>query len=335
MITIYILLLVLTLWGFSFRAKEFNTEYIGKEQTNAVKGIFIVTVFVRHIIPYMHKAGFDFSYWGDNLCQKIDKSMGQLIVVMFLFYSGYGVMESIKKKGEAYVDSMPRKRILKTLGNFDIAILFFIIAGLLVGREFNLADTLLAFTGWTSVGNSNWYIFVILLCYTAVWVSFKYSRWWMSIILTSLAIVILSLTKNTWWYNTMLSFPAGLVYSKYKPQIEQYVHSRYWSSLIVCLFSFLFLFKVQFEAFGVRDNLMSIAFAAFFVILSMKIKVGNKALNWLGKNLFPLYIYQRIPMYVLATIYGGILASDYPLCYIALCFVITLLFGRLFKYFSL
>lgn len=43
------------------------------------------------------------------------KSAGQLIVVMFLFYSGYGVMESVRSKGTAYIKSIPFKRVLSTL----------------------------------------------------------------------------------------------------------------------------------------------------------------------------------------------------------------------------
>lgn len=335
MITIYILLLALSLWGFSFCRKGFNEGYVGKEQCNAVKGIFIIIVFIRHIMPYMQKVGYDFSYWGDSLCQRIDKSMGQLLVVMFLFYSGYGVMESIKNKGEAYINAMPRKRILKTLGNFDIAIILFIIAGLLVGREFKLWNTLFAFTGWTAVENSNWYIFDILLCYIAVWTSFKYCRWWMSIVLIFIAITILRLTKDSWWYNTLLSFPAGLVYSKFRHQIQQYVQSQYLLSLFLCSVSFLILYKLPIAAFGLKDNVMSIAFSALFVTLSMKVKIGNKALYWLGRNLFPLYIYQRIPMYVFATIYGGVLACDYPLLYVILCAIITLLFAKIYKYISI
>ena len=35
--------------------------------------------------------------------------MGQLVVVMFLFYSGYGVMGSFKLKGEGYWSFFPKR----------------------------------------------------------------------------------------------------------------------------------------------------------------------------------------------------------------------------------
>lgn len=61
MLTIYILLFLIFLWGFSFCRTGFNAGYIGKEQSNAVRGIFIVFVFVRHIMQYMQRAGYDLS----------------------------------------------------------------------------------------------------------------------------------------------------------------------------------------------------------------------------------------------------------------------------------
>lgn len=63
----------------------------------------------------------------------------QLVVVMFLFYSGYGVGESFKRKGDGYVKSMPRHRILATLLNFDVAVIVFILLGLALGHPIDIA----------------------------------------------------------------------------------------------------------------------------------------------------------------------------------------------------
>lgn len=165
MLLFYLLILLLSLYGMSFVKSGFNQDYIGKEQCNAIKGIFILIVFIRHIWPILRRYGYDFSAFGDNIFFRIDRWMGQLLVVVFLFYSGYGVMESIKKKGKQYIDDMPRKRILNTLINFDIAVLAFLLLDLILGVDLDPLNTLLAFTSWTSIGNSCWYIFVILVCY--------------------------------------------------------------------------------------------------------------------------------------------------------------------------
>ena len=106
MLIFYIIILFLALYGSSFVKSGFNQDYLGKEQCNAIKGIFILVVFIRHIWPYLRDFGYDFSSLGDGIFMKIDRCMGQLIVVAFLFYSGYGVMESIKYKGKQYLFAM-------------------------------------------------------------------------------------------------------------------------------------------------------------------------------------------------------------------------------------
>lgn len=67
----------------------------------------------------------------------------------------------------------------------------------------------------------------------------------------------------------------------------------------------------------------------------MRIKVNNKALIWLGKNLFPLYIYQRIPMIVFATIAGGYWIAEYPILYVVVCAVVTVTIAFFYKYWGI
>ena len=173
MIWIYVINIVLLLCGCRYIKEGYNSSYISKDQCNAIKGFFIVVVFARHIWPYLWKSGYEFTNLGDNLFRTIDGNIDQLLVVMFLFYSGYGVIESIQNKGDAYVRRMPIKRLLPTLLNLDVAVLVFLILDLSLGINYGCRESLLAFTGWTSIGNSNWYIFVILACYAITYICGK------------------------------------------------------------------------------------------------------------------------------------------------------------------
>lgn len=87
------------------------------------------------------------------------------MVAMFMFYSGYGVMESIRSKGMNYVHSMPKKRILSTWIHFAFIVALYVLLTVAIGNEITLKQLLLSFIGWDSVGNSNWYIFDILCLY--------------------------------------------------------------------------------------------------------------------------------------------------------------------------
>ena len=92
------------------------------------------------------------------------------------FYSGYGVMESLKVKGNNYLNDFAKKRLGTTLLNFDVAVCCFFLLNYMIGKTLTIEDVLLSLIGWSSVGNSNWYIFVILLCYLAFYISFGISK---------------------------------------------------------------------------------------------------------------------------------------------------------------
>lgn len=165
MIYTLIFLFLLVVYGIRFDREKAYGSYLSRERTDSIKGIFILMVFFSHIKDYIVKAGYEYSGQGDEVFQYFFSFIGQLMVVMFLFYSGYGVMESIRKKGEAYVVAMPRHRVAGTLINFDVAVLIFLVVDLLLGRDVVLSKIVLSFLAWDSLGNSNWYIFAILICY--------------------------------------------------------------------------------------------------------------------------------------------------------------------------
>ena len=309
--SVYLLLGLLVISRLKFRPKGFYPDYLSLDTTNAVKGVFIALVFIKHATPYILNSGyvFDDSVWS-KLFLFIDAHVGQWIVAMFLFYSGYGVMQSVRKKGVEYIASIPRKRVLTTLANFDIAVALFALVSLFTSSNYTLKHYLLSFIAWESVGNSNWYIFVIILCYLFVYVAFYgisvgkrlCRRMYVGeAIVCSLLLMLtaglLSLVKPTWWYDTMLCFGFGIFYSILREPIESFFKRYYWLALFVSLI----LLVVLGGAKGIAYNFYSIAFCSFVVMLTMKLKLNNPVLIWTGRNLFPLYIYQRIPMIVFSS----------------------------------
>lgn len=280
----------------------------------------------------------------DSIGLKIDSMIGQLLVVMFLFYSGYGVMESIKKKGKNYVDKIPKHRVLSTLLNFDVAVLIFIILNLILGISKPIDKILFAFTGWTSVGNSNWYIFVIVVCYLLTYIVFSFKanksyayRGWFLLLLTfgTLLLLYMYKTKEPWWYNTIICYPSGVLFSIYKKRIEMFIQKRYWLSVIFVVMSFIVLFNIGRDFAAIKYNILSVNFAAIIVIFTMKVKLGNRFLQYLGSNLFPLYIYQRLPMIFLATICGGLIPQTYTFLYIICCFLVTIIISHFYKFWQI
>lgn len=307
--------------------------YLSRNQTDSIKGIFILVVFLSHANGYIARSGYAYNTLGDNLFTLFFSLIGQLMVVMFLFYSGYGVMESIKKKGSEYVCKIPRRRVLNTLLNFDVVVFLFLIADLLIGKNVTVTQFLLSLIAWFSIGNSTWFIFVIILCYISTWIIAslfptlidKHRLGGIMMVLLSVIAIVLAFYKPSWWYDTILAYPAGVVYSEYKEQIEHIVKKRYFLWLFSTTVLLMLLYMTPYGLRGFKTNFVGIAFALWIVLLTMKINIGNRFLSWCGAQLFPMYIYQRIPMMIMAAIGPIFFLIEMPLLFVVICFIATLL----------
>lgn len=254
-----------------------------------------------------------------------------LFVGLFLFLSGYGVSESTKAKGESYVKRIPQHRILQTLLNFDIAVLLFGVLCLLIGSEISIKQVLLSLLAWDSLGNSNWYIFCILLCYFFTYISFKISTSQNAIItvmffLSILYIIIISRCKGPFWFNTILAYPAGVFYSFYKDTINKFFQLQFLKFFIVILFFFAIFFYLSTNN-PFTYNIAAVCFCFLVVIISSKLQINSYILKWCGKHLFNIYIYMRLPMILIAFLWPSVVIKS-PFVYCISCIGFTLIIAK-------
>ena len=82
MILWVVLLCVVSLVGIRFSG--YREDYLSKDATNAIKGIFAVLILFSHMRGYL-----DLTFgWYNVAYVRILKSIGQMMVAPFLFYSG-------------------------------------------------------------------------------------------------------------------------------------------------------------------------------------------------------------------------------------------------------
>lgn len=313
------------------------TVCLSRDNTACVRGIFMLLIIAAHYAQYVALDGiYDTGY------QMLRNYMGQSIVSLFLFYSGYGIYEAIKRKGTAYIKAMPVKRILITWVNLALAILLFLCMNAALNIRYSLSTILLAFTGWTSIGNSNWYIFAILCFYFFAWLCFSLFRRChpaalISVtILSGVYVIVLRhfrLPQETWWYDTAFCFCAGLWYSFLKDKIENLFQQNicfYYAALCLSVLGVLIGKPYTYHLWV--SELWELCFTATVVLFTMKVTVHNPILHWIGEHTFELYILQRIPMIVLKQM--GINQYPYVFGILALLcvFPIAYLFGRFLKY---
>jgi membrane-bound acyltransferase YfiQ involved in biofilm formation len=315
--------LAVGIWGIGLRK---DNAYLSKEQTGAINGFFVLLVFLRHTVDYITLGPWD------GIFGAINAHLDQLIVVPFLFYSGYGIMCSIRRKGQNYVSALPRDRLFKVWYHFAVAVALYLVLALCIGKKYGAIRIALSFTGWDSIGNSNWYIFATICMYLFTWLSFTVFR--KDHRLASAALMALSVgyilimrqLKGIWWYDTALVYPAGVVYGLYREKIETLLQKKVflpWLALAICGAAFLLCFKLQ-NGLVWREG-MAVAFALTVLCATMVFKIGNPILVFLGKFTFEIYILQRIPMILLKDLFQN------QYVYLAVSFCLTLLLAIAFR----
>ena len=304
-----LILLLIICYRLTFSGRgRFHEGYLCKENTTAVNGVFVFLIVLSHYAQYADLSGpYDAPYLA------LREHLGQMVVVTFLFYSGYGMMESIRNKGETYIKKILSK-FWQLLLRFDVAVLLFLCLNKLLGIEYTMKDTLLAFTTWTAIGNSNWYITAILVIYIIMFVSFgsacklSADKWStigviLTLILTAAWVwFMMKIDMPSRYYNTIIMAPVGMLYSKYKEPVEKLVMKN---DIIYLLTAAIMLGTYLLAFFRLKDRgiegytVWAIAFMSLILLFTMKVRVYNKLLEWLGTHIFSIYILQRIPMIIL------------------------------------
>ena len=229
------------------------------------------------------------------------------MVEPFFFYSGYGIMEQMKERGEKYTKGFLKRRLLPIWASFAVYVSLYLVYSICVHSDYSVKRILLAFIGWESLGNSNWFMFDTFILYLFLSISFRFCKGNHKFIVCSMSILccvfvaVLCCFKESWWWNTVLCFPAGMVFSLLRNQIEKVVDKNYFLSLLILVIGFLLLHELTRRVRYVYC-LYAIGFSLIVVILSMKVKIKGTALNLLGKHVFGIYMIQRLIYMILLNI---------------------------------
>ena len=301
MIFLYLFFVIIFLIGIRFTKKSFNENYLSKETITIINGMFVITIFFSHFKGYLTTTN---TY--DNYLIWFLDIIGQLMVTSFLFYSGYGIYESIKNKKD-YMKTFFKKRFIPTFFNFAIAIIIFLVLNLIMGNNYSIEKILLSFTGYYSIGNSNWYmlaIFVLylltIICFSSLFKIKNIYRLFLLTFFTIIYIFIISKFKDFYYADTILCYPIGMLYSYFKEVIDKRVCQKYYFYFIFVIILFLGSFYLKKIIPNICIyNINAIFFILLVVLLSMKFKMKNRIFTFLGIHTFWIYILQRIPMMIL------------------------------------
>ena len=328
----FIIILIAIIGGGMTAAKkgEFFEDYCSPRNTGTINGIFSILIILSHAVTYVKLDGI----W-DEPYFALRTFLGQLVVVTYLFYSGFGIMESYKKKGTPYIKAMPVHRLFKTWYHFAIVIVMYAIVSIGIrGLEYTPLQVALSFTGYETLGNSNWYMFVTFALYIIIVACFLIFR--KSKVLALAGVFALTGLFVFWetkmglasqWYNTVFCFPAGMLFSLVKPYVDKLFmkNDLIWFSGFTALFVLFGFFSQNRGESLLFHSLFAIFFALTVTVMMMKVQIKSTILDWFAQHIFSFFILQRIPMLLLRH-YG--FAKD-PYFYIIMSFFITVVMSML------
>ncbi len=312
-----------------FRKLDNIDSYLDRNQTTSIIGIFAVVIFFSHFFGYFDRSTLNQL---DGIAAFTTSALGQLMVVPFMFFSGYGIFEQFKAKGEGYADKMPKNRLLKVYLMFIISWSLFLVLSFTLKSNYTLEQYLLSPIGVTAIGNSNWYVVIILVLYFSTYISIKVggnqkAALIINVILCLFLIFVLQkFPVDSCWWNTIPAYAFGLFYSYLKPHILKFYKKHKANRWILLGISILLT-----VGFGILNSmypsnifffLMDMSFSLIFACFLSLFIVGNKIVLTLGKYCFWIYITQRLPMKVFNSIPQ---VKQYIYVYFILCVVSTAL----------
>lgn len=299
-----------------------NEEYTSLKQTKMLQGIAALGIALHHMAqktcapwhpPRVIVHGLD-----------VFLPVGYMLVGVFFFCSGLGLYKSFKTKPGYLGKGFFRRRILPLIIAFWLSEILFTVIRLLMGEKMDALTILWYLSGLHMANTNSWYLIAIPFFYLAFQAAFRLCKregtaiFWLFVFTFGYTLLGASIDhqndwwmRGEWWYNSILLFPLGVLFGRFEKPVTRFFRKGYWLWLIFFAAGFFLLFQQsewlidhRWGYYGegtvmkIPNRLMSagiqwivaLFFVAFFFLLMMKVRFGNRALGWLGAVTLDFYL---------------------------------------------
>ena len=318
----YFSLALLLFFGASGAGKgAWNGEYTSLKQTRALQGTAALGVALHHLAQKSCGPWHPSAYITHGL--DFFLNIGYLFVAVFFFCSGLGLYKSFRGK-PGYLKGFFRRRVLPVVLAFYLSGFLYTGVRLLMGERMDFVKALWYLSGLGMANFNAWYVIVIPFFYLAFWAAFRFCRregaaiLWVFAFTLAYTVLCASIDplsgrwmEGEWWYNTVILFPLGLLFGKYEEPVSRFFRKGYWFWLVFSFAAVIALFHLSEYLVGIRWSpytqygsmktayrllsagsrwLVCVFYVAFCFLLLMKVRLGNKALAWLGGMSLDFYL---------------------------------------------
>lgn len=308
-----LLTVILMLWAviIILKSKPENPGFY-IENTLPLRGLLAVLIIVHHVSQRL-TYGCPDTYW----CRILNQfnTWGYLIVSVFFFLSGYGLMKSYIQRKEDYIAGFIRKRTTKITTPFIICIVVYALLDFcLYGNKIDLSLDAWRFD--CPLLPNSWYVIAIIIFYLAFYIFGRVQQKERRLIVSFFAftlgyMILLNLFgfKRYWWFTTpCISFGMLMAYNEAR-LAPIFAKKKTCISVVSLLWVAINISDLQYYLHTV-DEFTSIMFSiaksfcfAFFVFVCITISgfVRNTILRNLGNISYEIYLVQ-----------GGVISLLFP-----------------------
>ena len=280
-------------------SNKFFFDYMDLYKTYSVKGIFVWIIVLQHYRSY-YQINLKYLYHTILNCTR------QKMVSLFLFYSGFGIYESINKKGIKFTKKLLKKGVILFI-KFQIILFIFLLNNLFLGIKISFKNYLLAIIFKVGIGNSYWFSFTIIIFYFYSYLSFSFIKNNNCFFIGIFSINIISYLHVYFIYNyyhpkslpsvdNILCFNIGLYYSLFKKYLDKIIMKNdinYFGflSLVIIIYTYFYNFQVKVLW---TVSIINSFFSLIIILISMKIQFNNDFLILLNSHSYSIYLLQRV-----------------------------------------
>ena len=266
------------------------------QNTLAIRGVLALSIALHH-----------FSQEIDSLQLPIVSEfvpLGAVIVGVFFFLTGYGLMVSYMKKGESYLSNFLSHRFLKLLPAFLIATFGYLVF-LSLFYHYNAFALFLDMKNGKTPLPSSWFIFTIILYYIAFYIMASLfpkkthmiiAMWVISILYE---ITIRMLGWGNYWFISIYALNIGQCYAYYEDIIKtklehspNFLLGSIWGLFALFIIVWLVNQFVEIKTF----YKIYYCFTAIFIVFAIYVwgAIPSKILRLTGTISYEFYLVQGI-----------------------------------------
>lgn len=358
---------------FFYKAKfskkgEWNTEAFSLKQTKALQGFLALCIMFHHIGQKTCASWLPRNAIFFKPGLEIFVPTGFYFVVLFLFFSGYGLLKSFRVKPN-YLNGFIKKRILPVVFTGYVVLIMYYIFRLIQKEPFSVTNLVLYLLQFKMCNVNGWFVIALPIFYLVFYFAFKYCKTEnKALLITCLSIFVYCIIGTIldhssyimggeWWYNSAYGFVLGLLFAKYEEKILTHVKKHF--KLYITL-SFLLLIpllicteigRVFISYYGENGNpktkipkrwamlsletISSFSYVFFMLAFGLKCKIGNKILNFMGSLTLEFYLVHGLFVELFCYSFVSYLRPLYlfrnPALYVVVVFVISLPISILIK----